>query len=169
MRDEVFFAGLRLCEECEYGVFLGGGEPTDHPKFTEYLVALLGADLALEFCGVITSGTNDKEARILSNVRDVIYTCLSLDKYHFGSMVSDQVRNLKFTDIRREVRVQQIGRGKSIPGAGDNCTCPELWLDYNGNLYQCGCKKRKIGNILEADIDQCLRSNTGGCSRETDE
>ncbi len=148
MQNDVFYAGLRFAEERGESVFLGGGEPTDHPKFMQYLAEMLASDLELELCGVITNGTNDREAKLLSNLRGTIYTAISLDPYHPRCMVSDAVLDMMFTDKRETVNVQNTGRGANVYGAGNGCTCPDLWLDCNGDLYQCGCRKKKLGNII---------------------
>jgi hypothetical protein len=152
MSREVFAAGLKLCEELGHGAFLGGGEPTDHPRFLEFLVDVLNSDVEMEVSGVITNGSNEKFALLLAKLSGILYVALSTTEYHDTSLVSEKViktfsRN--GIDIRKgPVAVSKMGRGKNISGSRKTCVCSDLWMNWNGDLYHCGCKKQKYGNIL---------------------
>jgi MoaA/NifB/PqqE/SkfB family radical SAM enzyme len=149
MSQQIFLEGLKLAEKLGTGVFLGGGEPTDHPKFIYFLMEMLSADIELESSGVITNGTNKKEARLISHLSDVIYTGISLDSFHDATMVSEEVKKLKFSCVRKATNIIPIGRAKKLSFAKNTaCICPELFLNWDGDLYSCGCKKEFFGNIL---------------------
>ena len=57
MSRKIFNAGLRFAEERGEGVFLDGGEPTDHPRFQEFLFKILSSDgIDLEVSGCVKIG-----------------------------------------------------------------------------------------------------------------
>lgn len=147
MTYETFSKGIAFAEEYGEGAFLGGGEPTDHPLFMRFICDVLASNVELEASGTITNGTNEKIALFLSRLKGVIYAELSLTPYHDSSMVSEQVKRAYKDRTRVSANVCNQGRGHYIPGAVDRCVCPELFLDHNGDLYPCGCRKKKYGNI----------------------
>jgi hypothetical protein len=162
MSFEVFLAGITLAEKLGAGVFLGGGEPTDHPLFSSFVVKMLEAEIELEASGVITNGTNVKEAKLISKLSDVFYTAISLDPYHDTTMVSEEVKRLKFSDVRKSSFVFYVGRAKKIADAKKgHCICSELFLNWNGDLFSCGCKKEYFGNVLK---EVFIPSNRSLCS-----
>jgi hypothetical protein len=166
--ENVFAAGVKLAEDLGKGVFLGGGEPTDHPAFLSFVTQILYSNVEMEGSGVITNGSNEREAIFLSRLSDVFYVALSRTRYHESWMVSDRVQ-CAFEDLEHRTgeRICKQGRGKDISGATKGCACPGIWMNWNGDLYACGCKKKKYGNVITGykipdDANLC------DCSEETD-
>jgi hypothetical protein len=164
MSREVFEAGIKLAEDRGAGAFLGGGEPTDHPLFNEFLIRVLSSDVEIESSGCITNGSNEKEALLLAKLAPIFYTALSLTQYHDTSLVTERVLNA-YKSCEKRLGVQspfKIGRGKNIFGSQPGCVCYDLHMEPNGDLFHCSCKKLKYGNVLtgysipdDAEIGEC--------------
>jgi sulfatase maturation enzyme AslB (radical SAM superfamily) len=154
MSRKIFNAGLRFAEERGEGVFLGGGEPTDHPDFYNFLTKILASDeIELESSGCITNGTNLKAARLLSRLKDadVFFSRVSRDQFHNHRLVDPRVYKwFKQESIQLSSFVKQ-GRARNLKDKAFfnlTCTCENLFLDWNGDIYSCGCRHTKFGNIL---------------------
>ncbi len=140
-------------------VTIGGGEPTLHPDFYEILC------LAISSAGpqgvhVITNGKVKERALVLARLAQVgaIGAELSVDDYHEPPdpdvlhAFMKQKNNANTNDlrgIRTVTRILARGRGESIPGAIDECACPDVFVAPDGNIYLCGCKTNLIGNAFD--------------------
>lgn len=179
MSRETFMQALVLAENVCGSVVIGGGEPTVHPEFFDYL------DQAIERYNkdyfampplVVTNGKLVSKARkLLEYIEDEkpVYVDLSLDEYH--DPIRPEIENAFKTHdrIRREnarlggrhvdggagirtvKNIQPVGRaaeparGIPITVVGAPCCCENLLVDPFGNVFSCGCKHHLLGNIFE--------------------
>jgi len=149
-------------------ISLGGGEPTIHPKFWEFLGKAIAA------CDNVWLATNGKltnTALALAKMakKGVIGCDLSLDCYH--EPIDEKVRKAFTKELRvhptydihgqhpedlRSIRtitdsrqgVIASGRGAKIKDASEGCPCEDPLVRPNGSIYQCGClDSPKIGDV----------------------
>lgn len=129
---------------------------------------------------VITNGKRTSVAHWLLDLvtekeRDVVVE-LSLDPYHdpINPFVEERWKRMAnhgrerryygwyegaprgYVGIRSAgTKVSPWGRaiesGLAVPQAGkDECCCEDLFVDPQGFIYPCGCKKTKLGHVLDA-------------------
>jgi sulfatase maturation enzyme AslB (radical SAM superfamily) len=181
MSIETFKKAMKFCENSGESIFLGGGEPTIHPKFAEILGLALMHDSCECGVGLITNGKRTDVALKLARMAKagIIYCGLSLDEYHDPidhkvveaftkkssaySTISDRDQR----DIRRTRQNINVGFAKSNGiGEREDCCCPELFVDPDGTIWQCGCKEVKFGTLDEWKIPDWFSS--GLCSKENE-
>jgi hypothetical protein len=161
MSLETVKAALR---ESDGYVTIGGGEPTLHPDFYQILCLCIGATEP-QSTHIITNGKIKDVALVLAKMAKagVIGAELSLDKYH-EEIDADVVRAFKpanrfgqpyrsndtgeLQGIRSVSRILARGRGTKVPGAVDECACDDTLIDPKGDVYLCGCKNVKIGDVF---------------------
>jgi sulfatase maturation enzyme AslB (radical SAM superfamily) len=179
MTRETFLRALEFAEAHGELVTLGGGEPTVHPEFFEFL------DKTMERYQrgriempplVVTNGKQVKKARkLLEYVAEErpVHVDLSLDDYHdpihpeieaaFKAHERERRMNSRFGGSHREgsagirtvENIQPVGRaaeparGIPITVVGAPCCCEDLLVDPFGNVFSCGCKIHLLGNIYE--------------------
>lgn len=157
MTLEVFIAALEL--EGEGGRFcLGGGEPTIHPLFWQFL------GLAMSYAGnekiwLATNGKEEHTALVLARMAKAgIIACdLSLDKWH--SEITPAVKQAFIKDppkrigdlrsIRTVTTPFPVGRAKKEVAAmhladHSSCHCPEITVNPDGTIRQCGCSSSPV-------------------------
>lgn len=155
---------------------IGGGEPTLHPQFWEFIGVALGS------CGglwLATNGTVTNSALALARLaKKGILSCeLSYgDGWHDESMVASHVvaAFYKLDGIRNVSRnpegIVNQGRAREFLGADDaykGCPCAEMVVRPNGDVYACGCEDApKIGNVLteidneEFEYSECWKNQS---------
>lgn len=164
MPKETFQRSIALAAKYYQLVTIGGGEPTLHPLFNEYMqysmweMAGINNDFDLPPVGVITNGTSTKVALKIAQLAKVgvIWAGLSKDGYHDSSMVDDEVfdafeRKYGGTNDHRSIyrsngELIAAGRAKSW-GSRQECVCSSLFITPQGNIFACGCKTKKLGNV----------------------
>lgn len=178
MTRETFHKAIQLACDHESCITIGGGEPTLHPLFQEFLMHAVW-ELASQSNSqgspavfLVTNGSNEQIACTLAYLaeRGVIGCRLSQDQYHDASMVSDRTRaafrrpkrdhyqhnfrdEYDCRDIEKPLehfQIQRMGRGKSWGGKSmkDGC-CGGVFCTPRGNLYACECKRVKLGTVSE--------------------
>jgi MoaA/NifB/PqqE/SkfB family radical SAM enzyme len=133
MSKEVFHAALELCSEYDSYVTLGGGEPTLHPNFREFLIEAI-AELEHTLL-VVTNGSVKRHALLLAKLarREVIQAELSRDDWH--------------DDIDWEVVEATV---LEIEPNGNDCACSDICIKPNGDAHVCGCPDAPcIGNVFD--------------------
>lgn len=177
MSLSTFKNALTLCENWDSAVQLGGGEPTIHPKFWEFLgLSLSVGDVWLATNGSIT----DIALRLCKMARRGVISCaLSRDYYHDDidydvveafqdgmtrSLVYKNGRSFysdfgyspdPYSDYdRREIRDNSHNirkRGRAVKNElwhNDKCTCDAIIVKPNGEVRGCGCPRApKFGNV----------------------
>ena len=183
MSRHVFRLACKIAEDRGETISIGGGEPTLHPLFWDFLGIALGASGGDE--GMLWMATNGKRtedalklARMAKN--GVVSVALSLDDYHesidirverafgkeekksneYGRYLHGNSRD--FREIRDvTAKVARFGRAKEW-GDTDYCPCPDLFVTPKGCLYQCGCQTEQLGTVWKPKIpdeyiDCCVR------------
>jgi hypothetical protein len=176
MSRETFHKAIQLASDNESSITIGGGEPTLHPLFQEFLMHAVW-ELASQSNSngnpavfLVTNGSNERIACTLAHLaeRGVIGCRLSQDQYHDHSLVTDRVRaafrrpkrdhyqhsfrdEYDCRDIEQPLenfQIQRMGRGKSWGGKSmkDGC-CGGVFCTPRGNLYACECKRVKLGTV----------------------
>jgi len=169
---------IELCKDYDDMVQLGGGEPTLHPKFWEFL----GLGLSVGELWLATNGSNTETSLALCGMarRGVIGCALSMDHWHDPidwdvveafqdgmkrSMRSNDNSGLYYTDQGyqaakagdgreiRDVSNNILKRGRAIDNEcwhEDGCVCNTLTVKPNGDARGCGCPRAtKLGNVNE--------------------
>lgn len=178
MTMKVFETACELASQYNHDIFIGGGEPTLHPKFW----AMLGMAMTYSIegkVGLITNGSITETALRLARMahNGIIYCGLSQDMYHdridkeviaaFSNGLNPYGRNKDENDLR-EVRnvgynVSAIGRAKTYQISSDfHCVCEDIFVAPSGKIYECGCKKKSLGTVFEPSIEgykyECSRA-----------
>jgi len=182
MTMKTFKNALKYCDE--ENITLGGGEPTIHPKFWEFI----GLGLSVGEIWLATNGSITETALRLCVMakRGVIGCALSMDEWHdpIDQVVVDAFQDGMTRDSprysdqgyhpnrgsgtgnqndRREIRDVSFNvskRGRAIESGvwhKDECTCPGLMCRPNGDMYPCGCSDApKIGNVNDDEVDMSI-------------
>lgn len=192
MTKQTFEATIKLAVECDSLVTLGGGEPTIHPQFIDFLIhsiAELGAYADDSGIHVITNGSIEKPALLLAKLArsGVISAELSRDQFH--SKIEDSIIKAftnpnqgkywldkpshdqrgvrsKYIEPRQLLNVGRARKNQLTETTEPECSCQDLFITPNGNVYHCGCKKKYYGNV---NADLCLDEYfemSGECSRQ---
>lgn len=158
----------------DYPVF-GGGEPTVHPQFKEFLKWEMETRYPFEGSNkpfIITNGKLKRKALWLANLCEQGWydVELSLDDYHarIDGEVIQRFRQLSASLNRRMIRsntkIAPIGRAKNLPEAEEkyDCICPDMIVKPDGTVKQCGCPDAPtLGTIYSYQW-----VNAGLCHRE---
>jgi hypothetical protein len=184
MTRETFIKACKLAEERMDGIFLGGGEPTLHPLFWDFL------GVALRHCedeigvGVITNGSMTEDAIALARMakQGAIYAGLSRDKYH--SAIDERVvkafsrpagaqydHDRQYPhdkrDIRHSLKVMKQGRAKNWEHAEDSCCCEEITVTPDGKIWACGCMTKQLGTVDNPEIWEWTKEHDcNACARQ---
>ena len=158
MTFEVFSKCIEFANQTEDIISIGGGEPTCHPKFWEFLWEALvtyNAPYAENRIWMATNGKKTEDALKLLNLskNNIITAVLSQDIYHedIDDSVVDGFTAIKA--VNEVTRMASSGRAKFFYESEKRCACPDLFVDPKGNVFSCGCRKHKFGNILEDSLD----------------
>lgn len=163
MNKATFNKAVEVLGNCETIISLGGGEPTLHPNFWEFLGLSIGQ---FDHTWLATNGSQTAISLTLAKLaaKGVIGCALSIDPYHdeIERIVEEafdrgEKAHYSNSDDLREIRtvdqISRIGRAIDMPEADDLCICPELFIDPIGNVYQCGCKSLLYGNLHDPDFN----------------
>ena len=157
MSIETFMAALENADEC---ITIGGGEPTLHPKFWQFIGLALGSP-NVSYIDIITNGSVKHTALALAGMtkKDVLGCRLSTDYFHDYDMVDDSVRDAFASlpngthDITRGGQQEPIltGRWKENSDTGrEGCTCSDFIVRPNGDVFACDCDgSPKFGNVFD--------------------
>jgi len=174
MSKEVFDAAIKLCEDWGSYIILGGGEPTLHPKFREYLIDAIVAD-AEEGVFVITNGSIKKHALLLAKLakKNVLQAELSRDEFH--DIIDPEVVKAfdgRYRDVTNKGTRNPVAVGRALtvleiePGEYSNCACEDFFIKPDGTIRHCGCDDSPIiGNVFEG-IKEC---EWGVCYKDAEE
>jgi len=146
-------------EYSEDTVAIGGGEPTIHPLFWQFLGEAMAC---CEDVWLATNGKMTETALALAGLakRGIIGCDLSQDDYHepvdprvVEAFTVDQKRAYNSTtcDQRgiRNVMGHEVKAGRCDFGE-EGCICPDLFVKPDGQVYLCGCEDAPcIGSVLD--------------------
>lgn len=173
MSQAVFNKALQLAFDFNQDVTLGGGEPTLHPKCVEWAVQAAAAlvDVSFDQDGpavlVITNGKKKDAAIKLAKLAraKIIQAELSQDPWH------DPIDPDTVDFFERYSWIRNVSRGVRARGRAlennlsdrDDCACEALCIDPNGDFYECGCRVKRLGNILTDGIPAEYWETAGEC------
>lgn len=189
MTMELFEAAMKIATDRGENITIGGGEPTNHPLFFDFLGKAIIANESDIPVFIITNGSNTEEALKLSRMQQLgVISCqLSVDDFHYG--ISHEVYQAfgyyqkKHTQMNvRTVRgIVKQGRGKylevelfdHLKEYVNGCICSDLFVAPTGKVYSCGCFRQKIGHILDPDFSEILKEfgkthYIGECCKENE-
>ena len=179
MDERTFVRTLDLCVEYGQAPYIGGGEPTVHPQFWQFLGLMLGRahEFEMDMVGMHTNGKRTADALALAALarRGLMGVTLSTDSYHefidqsvveaftkkaragrwddsWGVEKRDP-HDLRGTADGADRSVVAQGRGKRIAGAKTNyCVCEDVQVDPAGVIWACGCKRTQFGTVWDPHL-----------------
>ena len=191
MSRKVFDKALEIAQEYGSGITLGGGEPTMHPNFLEWVVdaslACIDASMDMDAPAVlvVTNGKKTETALKLAKLAHLGVVCADLSQDSFHDEIDERVveeftrynkgsrwgeRQRGYAGIRN-VDGKVLARGRAVENSlsdEDRCACWALFIKPNGDFYQCGCAITKLGNILTDEIPYCCQENPGECEHDVE-
>jgi len=148
MSFKTFKQAIKMAGEA---IVIGGGEPTIHPKFEQFLFYAMAH---CEYVLVITNGKlTDKAIALarLANKEDSNNVChlsaaLSQDDYH--EEIDERVV-AEFDGYIRNTSHHLTNAGRCNFGE-DGCICEgDPFVKPNGDVHQCGCEDSpKVGDVF---------------------
>lgn len=148
MSDSVFEKALSLAQAWQNRIVIGGGEPTLHPSFFDYLNSAM--KISKDPVAVVTNGTKIAVTMTLLDMAEagLIKCAVSIDKWHpdISKIVRDRALALGFT---KDVGDSLVGpaRNSALKVEPFHCSCPHVFITPLGDITPCGCKITKVGNI----------------------
>ena len=154
-------------------VTIGGGEPTMHPRFFEYLNLVREEQRRGNFeitpflvTNGKTYGKADRLLRILEHEQEMeeqtISVNLSRDQWHdaIDPRIVQRYYQLKVAskgliNFRSVTKIAAAGRGKNKHFDSirmDGCACDDALVDPQGQVWSCGCKKHLLGSIWDSGV-----------------
>lgn len=180
MTLETFRKVLTLCSDHGSIPFIGGGEPTLHPKFEQFLLEAIAtaAEIGDGPVGIITNGSIRRRAMMIAKLTkaEIISGSLSQDQYHdpididvidaFGDNIWDTSKGGTRDPLPH-------GRGKNwydkeyIEEGTDpgDCCCSNWVVDPDGKIHQCGCDDSPIIGNANDGINSPI---SGECWKSTE-
>ena len=166
MSMQVFKKALKIVQNDNGILEIGGGEPTLHPHFWSIIGQSLAANL--ENIWMATNGSKTEMAISLANMakKGIISVRLSQDKYHppidkkvvnaFKKDYSNSNSN-DFRSITGSISSPILKSGRAEENeiySEEDCACEVWFIDPYGNFKQCGCLDSPIlCNIMDVSID----------------
>lgn len=173
MTEEVFRAAIKLCEDYDGHITLGGGEPTLHPKFRMFLIEAIAASEYEPL--VVTNGSVKKDALLLAKLanKGVVHAELSTDEFH--DPIDGEVYAAfegRYRDVTRQGSQDPIAVGRALtvleiePDEYNKCACEDCIIKPDGTVRQCGCDDSPvIGNVFDGIDDY----RWGECYKDIEE
>lgn len=169
MSREIFVLACQLAEKMGEKIEIGGGEPTLHPLFWDFI----GIALKYEGSYVVDMATNGKlkeDALALARIakRRVLRVDLSLDEYHEPidyevvkafekssgpTWTDNDYRGIR--DVTHEGTMEPAPFGRAAKWASSkDMRCPgnALAIEPDGTIYACGCRTVTYGTIYKPKL-----------------
>lgn len=168
MSRKDFHSAIALAVEYEQTVTIGGGEPTLHPLFKEFMqhalweLASVTENYGCPAVSCITNGSNKDIALKMAKLAamGILAARVSQDQYHDASMVDPAVfkafepRKDSISDCRGingdGGYIQPVGRAKKW-GYHPliTCVCDSVFITPKGDVWPCACKAKgtQLGHV----------------------
>jgi hypothetical protein len=179
MSLDVYKQSIKFALSYSDMIAIGGGEPTIHPQFWEFLGLTLGS--GAEYVWLATNGSMTSTSIALANMakKGVIGCALSLDSYHdpidesvIEAFKPKSSRSYGVQEIRTDGREIRNNDGKEIYGGrctwGEiNCICPEMNITPSGLIKECGCLDAPtLGTVFNPRVPEDF--SYGECWKDQD-
>lgn len=193
MDMDIFEAAGQLCMDYELELFIGGGEPTLHPRFWEivgrtmYFNAGWARSAGVPPVSLVTNGSRTADALALARLARCGYASvrLSRDQFHMRYSIdqrvidafrkSERARSNDDHDCRcvgdHIYNVLPVGRARrngwtQSPWRTKGCDAQGAIVTPDGTIWRCSCKREKLGHVVHGiDCDtELLYGNETGCS-----
>jgi hypothetical protein len=179
MTRDTFQAATYLAYSTGEGITIGGGEPTLHPLFWDFIGLSMSAASEVGIC-VITNGSVRRTALQLAYLakKGIFAVDLSQDRYH--DAVDDDVviafeRHDRHSYDRSPIDLRGIRRGGSLIAMGraidnqlsdrDGCTCDDLFVVPDGRIFACAHQELGFGTVHKPGIPEYYSEADNKCSR----
>jgi hypothetical protein len=158
--SETFEHALEYAKHRQDEITLGGGEPTIHPQFEEFLVRAMEAR-PNRVC-VITNGKYAKGVNVLLRyaMTKQVFAKLSADQYHepIDKAIVDEFNalpamwewgshHLGTTHIERVLPFGRATRLTTATFRQGQCLCYGPFVTPSGHVQQCACEGHTVGHI----------------------
>jgi len=167
MTRDMFLAAAELAEDHGEYVTIGGGEPTLHPLFWDFIGIMLGHEQGRGSVHVITNGSVTATAIRLANLARAgsLGAELSQDRYHSkidASVVKAFTREDRYGEdhndsrgIRTVSTILNLGRAVDNGiGTEDRCSCDDLFVRSDGTIWACAHEKAQFGTVFQPEIPE---------------
>jgi len=170
MSRKTFIAATNLAAEYGQGIDIGGGEPTIHPLFWDFMGIALSHKSHCENIWLATNGSIKDIAIALAEMAKtgVISVRLSRDQFHdkidnevikaftrsenYQNRKEDDYRSMT-TEYLSDRQLIDAGRARKNNLRGrEDCVCDECFITPQGKIYSCGCKKESWGTVIKPNI-----------------
>ena len=161
MTAEIYRVSIDLCADYGDAPALGGGEPTLHPEFWQFIGYALSKDFD-SAPWLATNGKRTEDALALARLArsGTIGVALSQDAWHepidervVRAFTREQRHGYgdpypnDYREIRNVKEPYRAGRWKDGPR---KCVCPDLVINPDGTILQCGCMDApKLGHVRD--------------------
>ena len=159
MSQKVYEQALTLCDGY---IIIGGGEPTLHPLFNNFLMQAMGEGSVW----LATNGSITKTALLLAKLakQGVIGCALSQDQYHDYINPEVIIAFDKSIGYHNQEDLREFRSVTTIHSGGrateneiwekEDCGCAGGIIKPNGDIYMCACNDApKIGTVWDYDYD----------------
>jgi MoaA/NifB/PqqE/SkfB family radical SAM enzyme len=175
MTIETYKNALKFAVEYGHTISIGGGEPTLHPKFWEFLGLALGTQT--EYLWLATNGSQTDTAIALAGLakRGVLGVALSQDDYHdeidykvIEAFTKDKREHFGHNDNTPDAREIRNVTGNEIKAGRCKdgkiaCPCEDLVIEPDGTIKGCGCKDSKIFGNVNTEVNLPKDYESGNC------
>jgi len=186
MSEETFKAAADHAADDGGSLSIGGGEPTLHPRFWQFLgYAMSKLDSLEGGIWLATNGKRTDDAVALAKMArsGVIAVALSQDRWHekinervvraftFGRRASipygdagsgendlREIRDVGLGYQGLKMNPIRAGRWRGPSNRNTDCPCEDYFVEPNGTVRQCGCK----GSTVLGDVFKGFRTLSEG-------
>jgi len=164
MSAETFRRVLDLAELEEAPITVGGGEPTLHPMFMDFLwwtirrQAPLTYEMGMPTVGLVTNGSQTEIALELAALARVGVISASVSRDEFHDPIDPRVYKA-FEPSKEPGDHRHISRPGLIVPAGrarkwgnhpfKRCVCDGPFIVPGGVIYSCGCRVNPLGSVRD--------------------
>jgi MoaA/NifB/PqqE/SkfB family radical SAM enzyme len=185
MPRDVVVQALKLARDTgEYTITIGGGEPTLHKNFWDYVGLALGHSDIESPLHIATNGTVEKTALKLADLAKagILHVELSRTEWHRAERVQPTAAVLKAFErkkrssfdrdndmrgVREETGAYGVpfAVGRASEWGTSGCCCDTIHVDPNGDLYECGCRLKQIGTVFKPEIPEGYFEREDRCTK----
>jgi hypothetical protein len=167
MSRDTFVQACKLAEELGQTISIGGGEPTLHPLFWDFVgIALRYSE---DYVWLATNGKRTEDALKLADLarRGILSVALSRSEFHEDidpkvvnafshhmNRYGSERDSRDCREIRRTETIYPMGRGIDVATELEGCCCPDLFVFPNGVIYGCGCGKTTYGDVFDFENEE---------------